>query len=164
MHILSDIHGSPREPDLREVDDRALLWPEVKHQTGLSRTTAWRMERRSEFPARVQLSPGRVGWWESEVSAWKMSRRLVHLTSTARGRGRPRGARAADSTADASEPLSPSAVIATIPEEDLAPDQSAEGAAVKIPGHAVQDVPEAVPTRPARRSSRISPGQMGFDF
>ena len=46
---------------------------EVKSRTGLSRTTLWRLERANEFPARRQISPNRVGWFEHEVDAWVAS-------------------------------------------------------------------------------------------
>lgn len=47
---------------------------QVCQMTNLSRTTRWRMERQGEFPKRVRLSPGRVGWREQEVVAWIDSR------------------------------------------------------------------------------------------
>jgi prophage regulatory protein len=48
--------------------------PAVEELTSLSRTTRWRMERRGEFPRRVRLSPGRVGWRQAEIEAWIRSR------------------------------------------------------------------------------------------
>lgn len=54
--------------------DRLLPWPKVRDMTGLSRTTAWRRQKAGDFPLAVQISPGRVGWWESELTAWKASR------------------------------------------------------------------------------------------
>jgi prophage regulatory protein len=48
--------------------------PTVEELTSLSRTTRWRMERRGEFPRRVRLSPGRVGWRQAEIEAWIRSR------------------------------------------------------------------------------------------
>jgi prophage regulatory protein len=44
-------------------------------QTGLSRMTIYRLENRSEFPQRKQLSPNSVGWLESEVDEWIATRR-----------------------------------------------------------------------------------------
>lgn len=55
-------------------DDRLLSWDQVEHIASISRSTAWRMERDGAFPGRVRVSPGRVGWWESELNAWKRSR------------------------------------------------------------------------------------------
>lgn len=55
-------------------DDRLLSWRQVQRIAGISRSTAWRLEREGGFPARVRVSPGRVGWWESELDQWKRSR------------------------------------------------------------------------------------------
>ncbi|WP_332654515.1 helix-turn-helix transcriptional regulator [Brevundimonas sp.] len=53
------------------ANDRLLPWRKVKELTGISRTTAWRMQNAGEFPRPVVISPGRVGWREREVAAWK---------------------------------------------------------------------------------------------
>lgn len=53
---------------------RYLPWKEVARATGLSRTTAWRLQKRGEFPAPYAISPGRVGYREDEVEAWRVSR------------------------------------------------------------------------------------------
>ena len=42
--------------------DRILRAKEVKEITGLSRTTLWRLENKSDFPRRVSLGVGSVGW------------------------------------------------------------------------------------------------------
>ena len=52
------------------MTDRFLREREVRSMTGLSRTTRWRLERVGQFPRRRQISPGAVGWLESEVLAW----------------------------------------------------------------------------------------------
>jgi len=62
---------------------RYLSWREVARVTGLSRTTAWRLQRRGEFPAPFVISPGRVGYAESEVNAWRASRERRGPTSPA---------------------------------------------------------------------------------
>lgn len=59
-------------PDAR--GGRYLPWKEVGRATGLSRTTAWRLQRRDDFPAPYVISPGRVGYREDEVEAWCVSR------------------------------------------------------------------------------------------
>jgi prophage regulatory protein len=46
----------------------------VEAVTSLSRTTRWRLERRGQFPKRVRLSPGRVGWRQADIEAWISSR------------------------------------------------------------------------------------------
>ena len=43
---------------------------ECQELTSLSRTTRWRLEDKGQFPSRVRISPGRVGWLRSELSAW----------------------------------------------------------------------------------------------
>ena len=53
---------------------RYLRWTEVARATGLSRTTAWRLQKLDEFPAPYAISPGRVGYREDEVEAWRISR------------------------------------------------------------------------------------------
>ncbi|MEA5112543.1 MAG: AlpA family phage regulatory protein [Geobacteraceae bacterium] len=47
---------------------------EVVKLVGLGYTTIYRLEQAGKFPARKQLSAGRVGWLQSEVTAWIESR------------------------------------------------------------------------------------------
>ena len=44
--------------------------PEVRKHTGLSPSQTWRLERAEKFPARVQLGPMAVGWYEDEIDVW----------------------------------------------------------------------------------------------
>lgn len=64
--------------DARQVsdhgEDRLLPWRAVREIIDISRTTAWRMQRAGDFPEPVLMSPGRVGWWESDLKAWKNAR------------------------------------------------------------------------------------------
>ncbi len=55
-------------------EDRILPWLRVRDIAGISRTTAWRLQNTGDFPRPVMLSPGRVGWRESDVRAWRASR------------------------------------------------------------------------------------------
>ena len=55
-------------------EDRLLPWGRVQDMAGISRTTAWRLQRNGAFPTPVPVSPGRVAWWESELTAWKQAR------------------------------------------------------------------------------------------
>jgi len=50
---------------------------EVLALVGLGSTTVWRLEKGGNFPARKQLSAGRVGWLRSEVEKWIESRLVV---------------------------------------------------------------------------------------
>ncbi|WP_298725744.1 AlpA family transcriptional regulator [uncultured Ferrovibrio sp.] len=53
---------------------RILRLPEVKRETGLSRATIYRKIKAGDFPAPVELSRNSVGWYESEIAAWKANR------------------------------------------------------------------------------------------
>lgn len=53
---------------------RFLRWREVETRVGISRTTAWRLQKKGDFPAPYVISTGRVGYRESEVAAWTASR------------------------------------------------------------------------------------------
>lgn len=66
--------GDEGPTDVGGKDDRLLSWDQVERIASISRSTAWRMERDGAFPRRVRVSPGRVGWWESELTHWKRSR------------------------------------------------------------------------------------------
>jgi prophage regulatory protein len=49
-----------------------LIWrePKVKEETGLSKSTRWRMEKAGEFPKKIQLSLRAVGWRAEEIIQW----------------------------------------------------------------------------------------------
>ena len=59
------------------MNERIILEKERKQMTGISRTTAWRMEQKGEFPKRRQVSDGLVGWLESEINEWISSRQVT---------------------------------------------------------------------------------------
>lgn len=42
----------------------------VKARTGLSRTTIYRRMDAGTFPRSTQISPGLVGWYETDIDAW----------------------------------------------------------------------------------------------
>lgn len=50
--------------------ERILRFADVRAATGLSRPTIWRLEHRGEFPKRIQISAGAVGWKQSELEEW----------------------------------------------------------------------------------------------
>jgi predicted DNA-binding transcriptional regulator AlpA len=56
---------------------RMLRYRDVCKKIGVSRTTVWRLERSGGFPPRRQLSANVVGWVESEVDAWLVTRAAV---------------------------------------------------------------------------------------
>ena len=53
-------------------------------ETGLSKTSIWRLERAGQFPPRIQLSPRRVGYRREEVEQWLSSRSTVNAQGGAR--------------------------------------------------------------------------------
>lgn len=59
------------------MTDRILRKAEVLFFTGLSHTTLWRLEQEGQFPRRVLLSKGAVGWRASEVEAWIAERQAA---------------------------------------------------------------------------------------
>lgn len=61
---------SPRLPEI--IRPR-----ELPTETGLSRTTVWRQEKTGDFPKRIRLSAGAVGYRRAEVEAWLESRQTV---------------------------------------------------------------------------------------
>lgn len=56
--------------EARPRDGRLLAWPAVRERVGISRTTAWRLQKAGEFPLPVVISPGRVGWREDDIRLW----------------------------------------------------------------------------------------------
>jgi prophage regulatory protein len=55
--------------------ERIVRWPEVRQQTGLSRTTVWRRIKDKDFPASIKLTDHATGWRQSDLDAWFASRR-----------------------------------------------------------------------------------------
>ena len=49
-----------------------LIWrePKVKEETGLSKSTRWRLMKAGEFPPKVQLGPRAVGWRAESIILW----------------------------------------------------------------------------------------------
>ena len=56
------------------VVDRFIGEPQCRELTNLSRVTRWRLTQRGDFPAKVQLSPGRSAWRLSSVLRWMAER------------------------------------------------------------------------------------------
>jgi prophage regulatory protein len=50
---------------------------DLPRETGLSRTTIWRMEKIGDFPKRIRLSAGAVGYLRTSVEAWRANRQTV---------------------------------------------------------------------------------------
>jgi len=67
------------------MNNHVWRWPTVQQASGLSRTTAWRLEKEGLFPSRRQLSPNAVGWLQTEVEAWINSRNQVKTAARSGG-------------------------------------------------------------------------------
>lgn len=140
MSGMTDPAGRPGD-----WNDRLLGWPAVKALTGISRTTAWRMQKAGDFPEPVVVSPGRVGWWESELAAWKRTRAPRRFMS-------PKPPTQSRPSRREPEPAS------IHPPSDRPTARAMDGALASASDLA----PHAAPAR--RRSSKIAPGQIAFDF
>lgn len=53
---------------------RIIRLKEVKHATGLGRSTIYKYISEGSFPKPVSLGDRAVGWVESEVAGWVMAR------------------------------------------------------------------------------------------
>jgi prophage regulatory protein len=56
---------------------RVIRRRELLGMIGLSCSTQWRLEKAGQFPARVRLGKGSVGWRLTEVEAWVWSRKKL---------------------------------------------------------------------------------------
>jgi prophage regulatory protein len=89
---LKDVPEAP-QTDYRGLQDRRLI-PGSKVYgksgcTSLSRTSVWRGVREGWFPSPVTVSPGRIAWFEDEVTSWLASRpRLRSAHDDAKQRAR----------------------------------------------------------------------------
>jgi prophage regulatory protein len=74
---------SERELDHRATQstaDRILREREVEEQTGLSRTTRWRLIKAGQFPQPLRLTSTAVGWKQSSITEWIASRESAAST------------------------------------------------------------------------------------
>jgi predicted DNA-binding transcriptional regulator AlpA len=68
-----------------QEQDRIVRERERRAITGIGRSTAYPLERSGEFPRRVKLPGGRVGWRLSELQEWVRSRPTVVVDDPPRG-------------------------------------------------------------------------------
>lgn len=143
--------------DPHEPDGAYLPWKKVEPRVGISRTTAWRMQRSGEFPKPYVVSPGRVAYRESEVEAWKASR--GHRASTAKA-PKPAAQR------PCAEPTGPP--VATPAARTIAPEPAPfEEPATFTLAQPVGDEPKSPPdyrARPGRSRRKADSAQITFDF
>ncbi len=142
-------------------EDRLLAWPRVKDITGISRTTAWRMQKAGDFPEPVAISPKRVGWWESELTAWKATRKAG---GSVRSLAPPRKPKLIETARSPRKPPPPTPVPSSAPggrqQEMPRPDPLVTGQP-SLPLDAPQSL---VPARPVRRKRPTSADQIDFGF
>lgn len=130
----------PIEKPLIEVggrDDRLLSWSRVHDLTGLSRSTAWRLQRVGAFPKSVALSPGRVAWWESELTAWKKTRSSRSLDMPAAEHA------------------------CTLPRKH---NSNGLAGTLNPPASAMPEIPTAERVKRRRHRLQVHPAQIDFDF
>jgi prophage regulatory protein len=63
-----------REKKTAKPAYRIIRKPELIETVGLSDPTIWRMERKGEFPRRLQVGANSVGWLSTEVYGWLQER------------------------------------------------------------------------------------------
>lgn len=73
-HLLKNVVVKRPDAPVENLPERIIRTRELQELTGLSRTTIWRLERKGEFPQRVSLCAGSIGWRYSEVMEWLGSR------------------------------------------------------------------------------------------
>lgn len=69
-HQQAERHTSARV----EARSRFLRIPDVTLETGLSRSTIYRLEKAGDFPRRVRLSGNSMGWYSTQIDEWKSER------------------------------------------------------------------------------------------
>lgn len=141
--MTSESEGGPVETGGPE--DRLLPWDRVRDVTGLSRSTAWRLQQVGDFPKPVRISPNRVGWWESELTAWKSTRTVRGLPHP-RPLARPREPKLIQTVRSPRRPAVQEMPVAAAP----AGQASSNAAAPKVP--------------PRRRKRQASADQIDFGF
>lgn len=73
MHSSTDIqiaNDTAAAQPLRQYRDRLLRLADVKHMTGLGRSSIYAAIQAGTFPAAVNLTAHAVAWRESEIDAW----------------------------------------------------------------------------------------------
>ena len=60
---------------------RILSTKQLSQLINLSESTLWRMRQRGQLPQPIRVSPGRVGWRESDIVAWLATRETVGETA-----------------------------------------------------------------------------------
>jgi predicted DNA-binding transcriptional regulator AlpA len=74
VDLGEEIATQARRLRARYATGRLVRIAEVCRMTGLSRTTIWRLQRARDFPSRIQISQGAVGWHLSDIEEWMRHR------------------------------------------------------------------------------------------
>jgi predicted DNA-binding transcriptional regulator AlpA len=69
-YLLGCVSGGQAPTPKSSHPDKIIRTKEALELSGLSRTTLWRLEKKGQFPARLPLSAGSVGWRLREVQHW----------------------------------------------------------------------------------------------
>lgn len=130
-------------------DGAYLSWKKVEPRVGISRTTAWRLQKAGDFPKPYVISTGRVAYRESEVEAWKVSR----------------GHRAAEPPPKRPEPRAIAAEPAAPPAPVPAPAPAPHSPALVLEAPRPPALAPRASRGPAKSRARPSGGdQMTFEF
>ena len=81
MYSSTDVQHTKDTPaqELRPFRDRLLRLADVKHMTGLGRSSIYAGIQAKSFPAAVNLTAHAVAWRESEIDAWIAARPAAAL-------------------------------------------------------------------------------------
>lgn len=82
MHSSTDIRDAKdtAAQPLRPYRDRLLRLADVKHMTGLGRSSIYAGIQAKSFPAAVNLTAHAVAWRESDIDAWIAARPAAVLS------------------------------------------------------------------------------------
>lgn len=143
-------------------DDRLLRWPQVREIVGLSRTTAWRLQKAGLFPTPVWVSVNRVAWRERDIEAWCADReprssRSPFLKLPPQPRKTPRQPRLGPTP----KPSKPTPAV-TPPAPPPSPTSDLGPLFQRPTPLPAASLPERRPSR--RRRSAVAEGQIAFDF
>jgi predicted DNA-binding transcriptional regulator AlpA len=72
---------------MMQQSDRIISFHELQSYVPVSRTTVWRLMRANLFPASVQITARRRGWYISEILEWVAARSVGVKSSKVRSAG-----------------------------------------------------------------------------
>ena len=68
--ICYHIHPFSSNANFRRNMDRIMRLPEVIQNTGLSKSSIYKLMELGEFPRQLRLGPRSVGWRQNEIANW----------------------------------------------------------------------------------------------